>query len=89
MRKIEFIKPSIRVNELLNQLKDMKYNEYVFFSTTSKSGHIGGVRKTWDGILKRAGISNFHLHDLRHTYATALLAKALFRPCCVRSVSRC
>ncbi len=36
--------------DILNQLKDMRYNEYVFFSTTSKSGHIGGVRKTWEGI---------------------------------------
>lgn len=42
--------------DILNQLKDMRYNEYVFFSTTSKSGHIGGVRKTWEGILKRAKI---------------------------------
>ena len=60
--------------DILNQLKDMRYNEYVFFSTTSKSGHIGGVRKTWEGILKRAKIDNFHLHDLRHTFATSLLA---------------
>ena len=60
--------------DILNQLKDMRYNEYVFFSTTSKSGHIGGVRKTWEGILKRAKITNFHLHDLRHTFAASLLA---------------
>lgn len=60
--------------DILNQLKDMRYNEYVFFSATSKSGHIGGVRKTWEGILKRAKITNFHLHDLRHTFATSLLA---------------
>lgn len=60
--------------DILNQLKDMRYNEYVFFSTTSKSGHIGGVRKTWEGVLKRAKITNFHLHDLRHTFATSLLA---------------
>ena len=60
--------------DILNQLKDMKSNEYVFFATTSKSGHIGGVRKTWEGILKRAKITNFHLHDLRHTFATSLLA---------------
>lgn len=60
--------------DILNQLKDMRYNEYVFFSTSSKSGHIGGVRKTWEGILRRAKITDFHLHDLRHTFATSLLA---------------
>lgn len=60
--------------DILNQLKEMRYNEYVFFSTTSKSGHIEGVRKTWESILDRANIKDFHLHDLRHTFATSLLA---------------
>lgn len=62
------------VIEILNKLKDLRYNEYVFFSTLSKNGHITGVRKTWDSILKRANITDFKLHDLRHTFATSLLA---------------
>ena len=66
--------------DILNQLKDMRYNEYVFFSTTSKSGHIGGVRKTWEGILKRAKITNFHLHDLRHTFATRCIEAGVDLP---------
>lgn len=61
--------------EILNKLKDLKYNDYVFFSTNSQSGHIREVRSVWRNILKKANISDLHLHDLRHTLATQLIAQ--------------
>ena len=61
--------------EILNKLKDLKYNDYVFFSTNSQSGHIREVRSVWKNILKKANISDLHLHDLRHTLATQLIAQ--------------
>lgn len=61
--------------EILNKLKELKYNDYVFFSTTAKSGHICEVRSVWRNILKKANITDLHLHDLRHTLATQLIAK--------------
>lgn len=33
----------------------------------SKSGHLEEPKKAWKRILKRAGITNFRLHDLRRT----------------------
>ncbi len=30
-------------------------------------------KKAWYGACERAGIANFHIHDLRHTFATNLL----------------
>jgi integrase len=40
--------------------------EYVFASS-GNSGHLVDPKKGWYRILKRAGISNLHLHDLRRT----------------------
>jgi integrase len=35
----------------------------------------GGARlkRAWDGVCRRAGITGLHIHDLRHTCATWLL----------------
>lgn len=59
---------------ILKELKKFKYNDYVFHSATSASGHIVEVRKIWDKVKKNANIKNLHLHDLRHTLATYLVA---------------
>ena len=60
--------------EILKRLAETKYNEYVFFSTESKTGHITEVRSTWKSILTKAEITNLHLHDLRHTLATYMVS---------------
>ena len=31
------------------------------------------IKRVWATVLKRAGLSGVHLHDLRHSYATALV----------------
>ena len=60
--------------KILKRLAETKYNEYVFFSTESKTGHITEVRGTWKSILTQAEITNLHLHDLRHTLATYMVS---------------
>jgi integrase len=39
---------------------------WVFPSSASKSGHTEEVKRAWHQFLKRAGIGNFRVHDLRH-----------------------
>ena len=41
--------------------------EFVFPGTGTKSRHLTDPKKGWRRILKRAGIENLHLHDLRRT----------------------
>jgi integrase len=56
----------------LKSLTVMINNEYVFF------GKVPGkpfkdIPKEWEECLKKAGIDDFHWHDLRHTYASRLV----------------
>ncbi|HEY9793176.1 MAG TPA: site-specific integrase [Candidatus Obscuribacterales bacterium] len=44
---------------------------YVFPSIDGKP--MGEIGKSWEGLLKRADISNFRWHDLRHTFASKLV----------------
>lgn len=44
------------------------------FPSSSKDGHLVETKTAWQRILKRAGIENLRLHDLRHTMGSALAA---------------
>jgi integrase len=69
------------VKDALILLKHIKSqdteNGYVFPSPTSPDRPIGEVRKTWANVIQTAKIENpigTRLYDLRHTFATHLVA---------------
>ena len=45
---------------------------YVFVNPKTKKPYNPTSRKTWDRILKDAGLTDLHFHDLRHTMARHL-----------------
>ncbi len=58
-------------DQIVSLLKNTpQISEWVFPSKKSASGHIMDHRRTLTRILKRADISNLHLHDLRRTLAS-------------------
>nr|WP_301399296.1 site-specific integrase [Thermodesulfobacterium sp.] len=48
--------------------------EYVFHRNGRK---IYSIRRAFESALKRAGIEDFHFHDLRHTFASRLVQKGV------------
>ena len=44
------------------------------FPSTGKTGHLVEIKKGWATIIKAAGIKNLRLHDLRHSFASALVS---------------
>ena len=50
---------------VLSKVED--FRRWVFPGKNSKSGHLESPKRAWANILKRAGIKNLRLHDLRRT----------------------
>ena len=55
-----------QVLEILNRIRTTTRSVFVFAST-SASGHYEEPKRAWTTLLKRAGIQNARLHDLRRT----------------------
>jgi integrase len=45
------------------------------FPSTGKTGHLVEPKAGWARLLKRAGLENLRLHDLRHTLASWQVAQ--------------
>ncbi len=52
--------------EILERRKKKAVSFFVFPSS-SKQGHVVEIKRSWNTVLKRAGVTNFVFHDLRRT----------------------
>ena len=55
--------------EILTRRHKSRKTDFVFPGVGS-TGHFVEPKRAWKRILKRAGISDFHVHDLRHSMAS-------------------
>lgn len=55
---------------ILSKRKTQTNSEWVFPSSRSKSGHLTKPESAWAEVIKRAGLNDLHLHDLRRTLAS-------------------
>jgi len=58
----------------LSEHKD-KENEYVF--SNGNSNRFGDIKKGFSMALTRAGIKDFHFHDLRHTFGSHMVMQGI------------
>ncbi len=56
-----------QLRELLQKINQYTKSDWVFPSNKSKSGHFEDPKRPWQELLRRAGIENLRLHDLRRT----------------------
>jgi integrase len=65
-------------NILLSALKEIKENnssvcDYVFYSSKNNKWTSATISRRFKAVVDRAGILDFHFHDLRHTFASHLV----------------
>ena len=68
---IALVEPAL---DILRERKEYSDSIWVFPSPTSQTGHLVEIKTAWNALIKKAGITNFRVHDLRHTLATYLIA---------------
>lgn len=59
--------PALAVLEALPEM-----SEWVF-PASSHSGHMVNLKSAWKGVLAFAGLGNWRLHDLRHSFASVMV----------------
>jgi integrase len=73
------------VKQLLTEIrqsqttKQQPLPEYVF-PGSGANGHVVEVKRAWRRICKDAGIRNLRIHDLRHSFASALVSDGASLP---------
>jgi integrase len=62
--------------DLLTSLKPKEGNPYVFYGRVPGKP-LAQISTTWEKVLERAGIKDFRIHDLRHSYASFALKEGV------------
>ena len=60
----------IQAKDILTEMRKYAINDWVFPSEGSKSGHLEDLHRPWYALLKRAGIEDLRVHDLRRTFGS-------------------
>ena len=55
-------------------LAEIEHTSEWVFPSYGESGHVVGINKAWEAMLRKAAISNFRIHDLRHSFASQLVS---------------
>ncbi|HXA47962.1 MAG TPA: tyrosine-type recombinase/integrase [Burkholderiaceae bacterium] len=76
-RRDHIVPLSAAALEVLKKIE--RCGQYVFPSD-SKSGHVVDIKKRWPALCKAADITNLHIHDLRHSFASQLVSTGASLP---------
>lgn len=72
-RKTHRVPLSAPALTLLSEMQDScNGSPYLFPADRGGTGHVSDPRRSWDAIRQNAGLSNFRMHDLRHSFASFL-----------------
>lgn len=79
-RRIHHIPLSVAALELLIEIRAKTNSKFVFPQINNPEAPIVDIKRLWARLMKKTGIKNFRIHDLRHTYASCLVSGGLSLP---------
>ncbi|GAX59879.1 site-specific tyrosine recombinase [Candidatus Scalindua japonica] len=75
-RTVPLNKNALSVLEKKFKVKSLKI-DYVFLNRYGWKVNHNSLRNVFHKLIREAGIDNFRLHDLRHTFATRMAQKGI------------
>lgn len=79
-RRLHHVPLSSAAIDLLQEIQRTTNSRFVFPQINNPEAHIVDIKRLWTRLMKRTGIKNFRIHDLRHTYASCLVSNGLSLP---------
>jgi len=59
--------------DLVNKIKALDHDSIYLFPGKAPDTHQTDLKKTWKAICKQAGLDDFRIHDIRHSFASTLV----------------
>jgi integrase len=67
----------VPINDTLHRILSEMPQKSGYVFGNGNGGHVGDIKHSFTSACKRAGITDFRFHDLRHTYASHLAMRGV------------
>ena len=65
------------INDTLHRILSEMPEKSGYVFGNGNGGHVGDIKHSFTSACRRAGITDFRFHDLRHTYASHLVMRGV------------
>jgi len=66
------------INDTLHRILSEMPEKSGYVFGNGKGGHVGDIKRSFASAYRKAGITDFRFHDLRHTYASHLAIREVY-----------
>jgi integrase len=79
-KKIHYVPLSDAAIELIKDLRERRRSKVFLFPGSGKAGHMTEIKRAWKAVRIEAGLTDFRIHDIRHSFAAMLASSGASLP---------